>query len=299
MEDHRIPKPFHAGELEAQRLAGGGPAGAPIRDQMPDQHRHFFPLLPFLCVGALDDMGWPVATLLSAPPGFATSPEADRLDVAARPPDDDPVARHLREGAAIGMLGIELPTRRRNRVNGVVTRQSAQGFSMQVRQSFGNCPKYIRVRTLAPVPRTQGRVQSFETKEGDELPPAAVHMITQCETLFVATASGPAAQPLARGVDISHRGGPAGFVQVDGRVLTVPDYPGNRFFNTLGNLLLEPRAALVLADFATGDMLHLQGVAEVNWRPDALPTDPLAQRAWTFRVVHGWLRPGAFPYAGE
>jgi predicted pyridoxine 5'-phosphate oxidase superfamily flavin-nucleotide-binding protein len=169
---------------------------------------------------------------------------------------------------------------------------------VQVRQSFGNCPRYIRVRTLAPVPRAQRPVQIFETGAGNMLPPAAVQMIAQCETLFVATASGSAAQPLARGVDISHRGGPAGFVRVDGRMLTVPDYPGNRYFNTLGNMLLEPCAALVLVDFATGDMLHLQGVAEVNWQPDALPADPLAQRAWTFRVVRGWLRPGAFPYAG-
>jgi hypothetical protein len=37
MDGDRIAKPFHAGELEAQRLAGAAPAAAPIRALMPDQ----------------------------------------------------------------------------------------------------------------------------------------------------------------------------------------------------------------------------------------------------------------------
>ncbi|MGO7969101.1 flavin-nucleotide-binding protein, partial [Rhizobium ruizarguesonis] len=43
-----------------------------------------------------------------------------------------------------------------------------------------------------------------------------------------------------RQVDVSHRGGNAGFVHIgaDG-VLTIPDFPGNRFFNTLGNFLVN------------------------------------------------------------
>ncbi|RZA35793.1 MAG: pyridoxamine 5'-phosphate oxidase, partial [Lysobacteraceae bacterium] len=85
MSDFRIPDPFHAGELRAQQLAGGGPAGAPIRSQMPDQHRQFFPLLPFVCVAVADDSGWPVATLLHGEPGFAASPAPGQLRIAALP----------------------------------------------------------------------------------------------------------------------------------------------------------------------------------------------------------------------
>lgn len=87
------------------------------------------------------------------------------------------------------------------------------------------------------------------------------------------------------GCDISHRGGPAGFVRIEGDVLTIPDYRGNRFFNTLGNLLLEPRAALLFPDFAAGRLLHLQGAAEVLWDDDGLPG---AERSWRFRVRRGW-----------
>jgi predicted pyridoxine 5'-phosphate oxidase superfamily flavin-nucleotide-binding protein len=53
---------------------------------------------------------------------------------------------------------------------------------------------------------------------------------------------------------VSHRGGRPGFVRIDGDdTLTVPDFNGNRFFNTLGNLAVHPRAGLLFIDFDNGD----------------------------------------------
>lgn len=285
MNDHRLPEPFHAGELRAQQLAGGGPAGAPIRSRMPEQHRQFFPLLSFVCVAVADEGGWPVATLLHGEAGFASSPDPGRLQVASVPERDDPAHARLLPGAGIGVLGIDLATRRRNRANGNIARADGEGFLVDVEQSFGNCPKYIHVRRLVRVERHQGQAERF----GAELPREALAMIAGCETMFVATAGGEAG-----GFDISHRGGEAGFLRLQGSVLSVPDYPGNRYFNTLGNLLLEPRAALVMADFGTGDVLQLQGVAKVLWRQGAVD-DPRAERAWEFSIVRGWLRRAAFP----
>ena len=291
MDDHRIPAPFHSGELRAQQLAGGGPAGAPIRSQMPDQHRQFFPLLPFVCVAVADADGWPLATLLHGEPGFASSPAPGQLRIAALPDPGDPAGSHFHEGADIGILGIDLGTRRRNRENGVIAQVDGAGLLVDVHQSFGNCPKYIHVRQLTSVARERGGVEAF----GAELPPDAVRLVAACETMFVASASGSTAQAQARGLDISHRGGAAGFLRLGGNVLTVPDYPGNRYFNTLGNLLLEPRAALVMVDFASGTMLQLQGLAEVAWDANGASNDPQAQRAWSFRIVRGWLRHAALP----
>lgn len=292
MDEHRIAAPFHAGELRAQELAGGGPAGAPIRSQMPDQHRQFFPLLPFVCVAVADAEGWPIATLLHGEPGFASSPAPGQLRIAALPDPGDPARSHLYPGADIGILGIDLGTRRRNRENGVVTPADAEGLLVDVHQSFGNCPKYIQVRQLARVRREPGPVEAF----GAELPPDAVRLVAACQTMFVASASGKAAPAQARGLDISHRGGEIGFLRLGGNVLTVPDYPGNRYFNTLGNLLLEPRAALVMVDFANGDILQLQGRADIAWEGATLP-DARAERSWTFSIVRGWLRRAAFPLA--
>lgn len=289
MNDDRLSAPFHAGEQRAQHLAGGGPAGAPIRTRMPEQHRSFFPLLPFLCVAVADAAGWPLATLLTGQPGFVSSPDPDTLRIAALPAPGDPTHACLRDGAEIGLLGIDLSTRRRNRANGVIAQVDGQGLSVRVHQSFGNCPRYIHVRRLAPVEREAGPVEAFET----DLPMDAVAMIAGCETMFVASSSGAAPSRAVRGLDISHRGGAPGFLRLQGNVLTVPDYPGNRYFNTLGNLLLEPRASIVMADFATGDILQLQGVAEVAWQ-EGPAGDALAERAWTFTIVRGWLERGRF-----
>ena len=52
----------------------------------------------------------------------------------------------MNDGAAIGLLGIDLRTRRRNRLNGVIRREGAAGFDVDVEQSYGNCPQYIQLR---------------------------------------------------------------------------------------------------------------------------------------------------------
>jgi uncharacterized protein len=287
MDSDRIAQPFHAGELRAQELAGGGPAGAGVRNYMPDQHREFFQLLPFLCLAVADAEGWPLASLVQGLPGFVTAPTPNALAIGALPDAGDPVRAALVPGRPTGVLGIDLATRRRNRANGTLALVDAKGMVLDVRQTFGNCPKYIRVRQLERVDATPGEVLCF-----DGLPPAAASMVQTSETMFVATSSGGAGGAQG-GLDISHRGGAAGFVRVEGDSLLVPDYPGNRYFNTLGNLLLEPRCALVLVDFSSGDVLQLQGSAEVLW--DCVPEgDALAQRMWHLRVRRGWLRRAAF-----
>src|ERR1700761_3016055 len=106
--------PFHPDERAAQRLAGGGPAGFAIRDVMPDQHRLFFASLRYLVVTVADDTGWPAATMLTGPPGFVHSPDPVVLRIDALP--SDPI--HIAPGQDIGLLGLDLATRRRNRANG-------------------------------------------------------------------------------------------------------------------------------------------------------------------------------------
>lgn len=273
--------PWHDGERRAQRIAGSAPAGGGVRAFMPDQHRLFFAQLPFLVAATLDETGAPAATLLTGRPGFVQSPDPMTLTVAAT--RDDPAGRRLTEGAPVGLLGIELHTRRRNRANGRIAAAGPDGFTVQVLQSFGNCPQYIHPRDVQADRRARTDAEPLEGLDA-----RARKQVAAADTFFVATASG--AGPDGRGVDnggvdVSHRGGPPGFVQVDDNVLTIPDYRGNRYFNTLGNLLLEPRAALLFVDFAKGEMLQLQGRAEVAWDETGLPH---AERTWRFTVERGW-----------
>ncbi|WP_220459545.1 pyridoxamine 5'-phosphate oxidase family protein [Rugamonas fusca] len=273
--------PFHPGELRAQQLAGKGSSGGAIRDYMPDQHREFFALLPFLLVATVADDGWPVATVLCGAPGFVHSPDPTTLRVAA--PSGAPV------GARVGVLGLDFGTRRRNRANGTIAQADGAGFTIAVAQSFGNCPKYIRLRDVVPAAGEGG---------ADRVAPAVSHfeglgeparrMLAAADTLFVATTGGQ------YGADISHRGGAPGFVRIAGDTLTVPDYAGNRYFNTLGNMLVDERTALLVIDYASGDVLHLQGRAEVDWDGAAAGL-PGAERLWRMRVQRGTLRRAAVP----
>src|ERR1700733_14009629 len=246
--------PFNRDELAAQALAGGGPRGASgIRHFMPEQQRLFFAQLPYIFVAAIDSAGWPLATLLTGKSGFVQSADPSTLHIAALPQVGDPAAQALVPDRDIGVLGIDLSTRRRNRVNGRIVSRNAHTLAAAVGQSFGNCPQYIQRRTLAPDPRVataaaaSGAVESF-----GRLDEAAQAAIAGADTFFVASRSRPG-DGAAFGADISHRGGCSGFIRVDGNVLTIPDFSGNRDFNTLGNLMAEPRASLLFLDFETGD----------------------------------------------
>jgi predicted pyridoxine 5'-phosphate oxidase superfamily flavin-nucleotide-binding protein len=279
-----IEPQFHAGELAAQQRAGVAPRGSAIRDAMPDQHRLFFTGLPFVLVATTDEAGWPLATILAGVPGFVASPNASTLNIEALPQADDPLSRWLRSGAPVGILGIDLATRRRNRANGFVAGVDMDGFTVSVRESFGNCPQYIHVRDVAFERSVAQPIEILEMLDA-----AARAAIIAADTLFVATSG------REKGVDISHRAGKPGFVQIDGNTLTIPDYAGNRYFNTLGNLLLDSRAALLFPDFANGDLLLVQGRTDIIWeipqeqRPDG------AERLWKLTVSRAWRGRGAVP----
>jgi predicted pyridoxine 5'-phosphate oxidase superfamily flavin-nucleotide-binding protein len=176
-----------------------------IRDAMPDQHRSFFAQLPFVLAGYEDLAGQVWASLLAGPPGFVSSPDARRLHIAAVPAPADPIAQALHPGAALGTLGIELPSRRRNRANGRIERVDKSGILLAVQQSFGNCPKYIERRdygeAVPPKAITASALAGLD---------AAVRgFISDAGTFFVASTAGSGALP-----DISHRGGRHGFVEV-------------------------------------------------------------------------------------
>lgn len=280
---------FHEGERAVQqrvgvheRLAQIGPRV--IRDAMPEQHRAFFGQLPFVIVGSVDGDGQPWASVLAQPPGFIRSPDAQHLVLQAQSLAGDPLQDTLANGAPIGLLGIEPHTRRRNRVNGVVRELSAAGFAVNLSQSFGNCPQYIQAREPVYKDRPVGRPVLHQSAQLDG---AARRMVEAADTLFIATAYAGdlALAGAAGGVDVSHRGGKPGFVRVDADgTLTMPDFLGNFFFNTLGNIAVNPRAGLLFIDFDNGDLLYLAVTAEIIWDGPELKAFAGAQRLLRFRV---------------
>jgi ferredoxin-NADP reductase/predicted pyridoxine 5'-phosphate oxidase superfamily flavin-nucleotide-binding protein len=283
--------PWHAGEQQLQAHVGVVErmetlGRRVIRSEMPDQHRTFYQQLPFMLYGAVDADGNPWASVLEGAPGFAHSPEPGLLQFSSLPAADDPA--QLSEGAAIGLLGIELHTRRRNRINGRVGGVSADGFGVTVQQSFGNCPQYIQLRQFRTVPLADPATRIAQHL--NELDDATKAVIAEADTFFVASYVDVDGE---RSVDVSHRGGQAGFVHVEGNRLTIPDFAGNLFFNTLGNLLVNPRAGLLFIDFNSGDLLQLSGRTEIILEGPQVEAFQGAERLWTFHVEHVVRRPAA------
>jgi uncharacterized protein len=290
-----MDSPYHEGEQAVQTRAGVRERAERmgqrmIRAAMPDQHRQFFEQLPFVLVGTVDRAGAVWASVLTGRPGFVYT--TDERTVRVRAP------MRLELGQAIGMLGIELPTRRRNRVNGRVTSVDAQGFTLEVEQSFGNCPQYITVRVPRRVPRELGE----RVHVGAVLPEDVAAWIHASDTAFIASASSAAPQgDTGEGVDVSHRGGEPGFISVASHgattVLTIPDYTGNNAFNTLGNLQRYPRVGLSFPSFDRHDWLALSGRAELVWDADEIARYPGAQRLVRMTVEQGYVQPGGFPFS--
>ena len=282
--------PFHPGERLAQEYVGvrermAARGGRFIREAMPEQHREFFGTLPFVAVATADHDGWPCGTLVSGTPGFITSPDPRTLQIGAAPVGEDPTGAALIPGSGIGLLGIDFVTRRRNRANGVLTHSGERLLEVAVQQSFGNCAQYIQSREIV----AGADVDAPQLERLASIDDAAGKLIASADTFFVASAAGAA-------VDMSHRGGRPGFVRQDGDMLTIPDFSGNRYFNTFGNFLVSPRAGLLFVDFERGYLLHLSGEIEIVWDSNEVRQFAGAERLWRVRLSHGWWLRGALPW---
>lgn len=302
--NHSIPSPaegnpFHAGEKAVQARLGVQErmldvGRRVIRPYLPDQHREFYAQLPFVLVGSVDALGRPWASVLLGEPGFMSSPDPTHLNIAARPVPGDPLEQGLVTGAPLGFLGIELHTRRRNRMNGRVESIADGLLRVAVEQTVGNCPQYIQGRDTEWVRDALDNAPR-DAVALDRLDDAALALVRSADTLFVATRA-PADGEHPGSADVSHRGGRSGFVRVeDERTLLVPDFTGNFLFMTLGNLQLDPRAGVIFIDFATGDLLTLTGRAEVVWDGPELQAFEGAERAWRFHIEAGWRLSDALP----
>lgn len=268
MQTTQIINPFHAGELKAQALVGVGNMAAQvrgfIRDYLPEQHRAFHTAQPFLIVSGGDENGQTWITMVEGPEGYATSPDPRHIHLDTQLGSDDPLAAAFKVGTDIGILGIELATRRRNRFSGHV-RPEGKGLTVDIKQSFGNCPQYIHERAWTRVESTPGTALKTNALNDDQ-----IALIGASDTMFIGSGYHGETGEAFEGYDASHRGGSAGFVKVVSPThLQIPDFAGNNFFNTIGNLITDPRIGLLFVDFETGGLLHISGRASIDWDPSS------------------------------
>jgi len=287
--------PFHVGEQRVQERLGVRDietwARKVIRPYLPEEHRAFHTALPFLVAAARDDRDRPWVTLLAGAQGFTSSPDPQTLVIDARPVPGDALEASLEPGDDLGLLGIELATRRRNRVNGRVG-EGRDALVFQVEQSFGNCPQHIHERDWR---RVEGELAGAPHRS-TALTAQQSTWIERADTLFIATGHRGEGESPAYGMDASHRGGDPGFVAVESRTrLSFPDFAGNNHFNTIGNLLLDSRVGLLFLEFRTGGMLQLTGHAEITWEGAALERFPGARRLVHVEIEEVVELPSALP----
>jgi len=173
------------------------------------------------------------------------------------------------------------------RVNGTANLDARGRIVVQAVEVYSNCPKYIvrRARKLGDLPAAGASQSECATK----LDVSQRKFLAAADTFFIASS------PRSRGADVSHRGGSPGFLSAtaDGRHVTWPDYRGNRMFNTLGNLELDPHAGLLVVDWLRGDVLQIAGRARIDYSPHRAAAIPRAERVVDLEVDHVVVLPGA------
>jgi predicted pyridoxine 5'-phosphate oxidase superfamily flavin-nucleotide-binding protein len=267
----------HQGEQAVQRRAGeGGPEwGSPMFGaEIPAGFGGFMMEQRLAAISASDDDGSVWTTVLAGPPGFILPVDERTIVLRVVPPVGDPLRDTLDGIRDIGIVVMSPETQRRIRINGKAKREGEHLF-VHTEQVLGNCPKYLQVREVveerAPAPTV--------VHHGTELSDEQRRWIEAADTFFVGSLSPE------HGADASHRGGMPGFVDVVGpRKLTWPDYFGNSFYMTLGNVELNPQCGLVFLDWENGHTLQLTGTARINWATEAAQGAPEALRMVEFDV---------------
>lgn len=282
---------FHDGELAVQRRAGvaefASRVGRSIRRDLPPAAQAFLAERRWIVIGALDAEARPWPAIRAGAPGFAHALDDRTVRIDAASPLGDPVGDDLLQpGALVGLIALDPATRRRLRFNGRVAAHDGAGLVLAADQVFSNCPKYIQRRDEQPADAAGVAASSAATTA---LSDAQRDRLREADTFFIASA-----RP-GEGVDVSHRGGMPGFVQVDGHRIAWPDYGGNAMFNTLGNLHAHPDAGLLVPDFARGGALIVSGRAAIDWDPAHASALAGAERVVTLDVDRVVEQTGVLP----
>lgn len=275
---------YHKGEIEVQKKAGvrdlAERSAKVISDKIPGGALKFIDKQPMVIVSSMDNRGQIWASILAGKPGFLSAKDTKRIQVdlsLLASSRKDIFWENIAANNEIGMLLIELSSRRRLRVNGSVDVDAGK-MTLHTKEAYPNCPKYIQRREIEIVNTVSDESQHYE--EFKNLNNNLKSWIEGSDTFFVGSADDK------RNLDVNHRGGNPGFIQIiDDNTLQIPDYEGNKMFNTFGNFQLNPNGGLLFIDFEHGKTLQMTGTAEVLWNQD----DPQNRtggtgRFWNFYI---------------
>lgn len=284
---------YHPGEIEVQERAGvrsrAERVSNSIHPTIPPAACEFLEEQLMVVVGSVSPDGRVWASLLIGEPCFVRALDERTVRIDATPLSGDPLSETLQRAATkVGMLAIDLATRRRLRLNGDAERRP-DGIYVRTSQVYANCHKYIQIRE-PKAGRGEPGLQDGHTVRSRGLTNEQRRLISGADTFFIASAHPEG------GVDASHRGGNPGFVRfLSEDTLEFPDYSGNTMFNTLGNIAVNPSVGLLFLDFEGGGTLQLTGEARIVWDAGRAASFARAERVVEFRVKEVIETQGAVP----
>ncbi|KAG9199425.1 hypothetical protein G6514_008490 [Epicoccum nigrum] len=319
--------PWSEGEEKMHNLLHVPPQDNPTSAALIPQASFMLQRAPLLAIGTLDSDLRPWTALWGGESGFS-EPLGGGF-VGTRTLVDgksDPVVQALvggkdkgetlqsgeGEGKMLSGLAIDLVTRKRVKFAGKMAAgtlrdahvesegdeaaelpcdmpktQSQIQLVTKIEQSLGNCPKYLNQYELKPA-----LVTASILSEGPALSEEGRALIDKADMFFLSTAS-------ATDMDTNHRGGPPGFVRtISPTCIIYPEYSGNRLYQSLGNLQLNPRISITVPDYATGDVLYTTGEAEMLIGAAAAQLLPGTNLAVKVTLAHTRLVQHGLPFRG-
>ncbi|MEM7543442.1 MAG: pyridoxamine 5'-phosphate oxidase family protein [Pseudomonadota bacterium] len=274
---------FHEGEIACQSEAG---VDTQAYERLVSRHfthavRHSDVAMiaqnTFSVAATIDEQGRPwVSPLVAQSKPLFEIRGAKVIDVSAADIAGDPLVNNIRGSSKLGVLFLDLANRRRAKSMGSAQANGSGSIEYHIERYFGLCPKYIfrRRHSLGQTPNETSAQRSFEDNRLSE---ENRTQLAEADTVFLGSYS-------QHGPDATLRGGPRGFISTtDHKTLNIPDYLGNGMFNTLGNLRLDNRLALMNISFRTGETILITGAASVHEAPK---TDELAVRTIQLVVDH-------------
>jgi predicted pyridoxine 5'-phosphate oxidase superfamily flavin-nucleotide-binding protein len=253
---------FHAGEVSIQKKLGeeqiASTNGKGISDSIIHGAIKFIEKQPIAIVGSISSAGQLWVSLLVGNAGFVKVPKPNivffDMDLI-QSTREDIFYTNIQDQTEVATLFIDFNSRKRFRVNGRISK-SGSAVNIEVREAYPNCPKYIQRR----IPNN---TESFENDmptitRGNGLRSEDVTLIMNADTFFIGSSSDTGK------LDASHRGGNRGFVKIlSDNTLKIPDYKGNSFYNTLGNIVGYPNVGILFVNFEKRETLQLTGEAEL------------------------------------
>jgi len=309
--------PWNDGEEKMHKLLRVPPQDNPTSTMLTPQASFMLQRGSLLALGTLDSQDRPWTTLWGGSPGFSEPLGGGFVGTRTLVDSEhDPVVQALvgdaKEGEMLqpkdggkmlAGLAIELMTRKRVKIGGKMVAgtvrevevehegatqtQSQIQLVTKIDESLGNCPKYLNQYELRPA-----LVQPKLESSGPTLSAEGNALIAKSDMFFLSTST-------SSDMDVNHRGGAPGFVRIiSSTQIAYPEFSGNRLYQSLGNLQLNPKIGITFPDYVTGDVLYITGMTEILVGADAAALLPSSNLAVKIDIVEARFVRRGLPFRG-